>query len=63
VLPILGSAARIVVVVAGVLLLLAATARKLSGRTGDGDPSDREHRYYDPLVGRPPHQRRTDDRY
>jgi hypothetical protein len=35
--PILSGAARIAVLVAGVLLLLAATWRILSPRTGDGD--------------------------
>ena len=40
VLPILGGAARVAVVVAGVLLLLAATSRRLS-LSGDGGPAIR----------------------
>ena len=43
-LPILDGAGRIAVIVAGVLLLLAATSRSLSRRTGDGDPRSPQDR-------------------
>jgi len=45
VMPILSGAARIALLVVGVLLLLAATWRILSPRTGDGDhrgPQERQ---------------------
>ena len=44
-LPILGNAARVALVVAGVLLLLVVTQRILSPRTGDGDTRDPRQRH------------------
>lgn len=46
--PILDSAARIAVTVTGVLLLLAATSRTVSPRTGDGDPRSPQDRPWPP---------------
>ena len=45
VLPILGSTARMVVIVAGMLLLLAATWRIQSQRTGEGSSQSPRDRY------------------
>jgi hypothetical protein len=56
-LPILDGAVRLAVIVAGALLLLVATSRILSRRTGDGDPRGPRDTFSDPLVGRPPRRR------